>query len=506
MKKTAIGAAAFAIIASAQAYTYTWKGTSGDWNTAVNWSSNIVPAATNGAVFTNGAAPLLSSATNSVGSLAIAAGANRASSVYMLNSKLTTTGTVHMANGNAHNSTALLSMTNSELTLTTLTVWGQLNLGGTGTNQTATLQMKDSKLTGGYLYVGGSATDAKSYLFMDNSTASMGQTTFANSGARTVATVALTNNSSLTSSGSIFMGNAAGSVANVSVRGGSSLNAANFSIASGTGATTTVSISDSSSLLKTTGTAQIGLGPNSYATVDVSGDSLAEANALQVGAGLAATGTFNAVEANVNAGSLSIGFGTNSVGLVNIGSGASLTSGLTRVGYDGKGTLNLNGGRLDTTPTTNNLVIAGSVGDGTVIVSNGATVSVAALNMATGSGKAVLEVAGADNSINVSGASAQGADVTFIFEALNAGGFSTVNSSGDININGAVLQINLNGHALREASNLYLFSATNAVSGTFSSVIIDGASAADRVVYGDNYIKLLPEPAMPGLYIIGSIR
>jgi hypothetical protein len=364
------------------------------------------------------------------------------------------------------------------------------------------MNMKDSKVSGGYLYVGGGATDAKANLIMNNSTGTMGQTTFAG-GARTLSTVVLTNNSSFTSSGTIFMGNAANASANVMVGGGSILQAANYSMAAAANSTTTVSAVNSSSTLKITGSAQVALGTSSKADMNVSSGALLDANVLNVSVGTTATGTVNVIAANLKAGSTVIGWGTNSIGIVNIDSGSSATSGLTRVGYYGQGTLGLNGSSLST--GTNALDIASLSGNGSVMVSNGATLSVgAALALATGAGNALFEVSGANNTISVNNVDAQNNRATFAFSVLDMNGFSTVTATGDILIDNSVLNIDLNGYNLADLNNLILFTG-NSVTGTFSSVLIDGLDGSSKVVYGADYITLIPEPATFGLLLFSAL-
>jgi hypothetical protein len=251
-------------------------------------------------------------------------------------------------------------------------------------------------------------------------------------------------------------------------------------------------------------------GTNADVTLNMTGSVLSAKGDIAVGVAAAATGatgTLNVVNSTIEFGKtisdyLQLGTGSNGLGVLNM-KNSSATGGSFRLGVNGAGVMNMDGGTLSVT----NLHIAsyGGTGSSMMSVSNGATISAAWFSLSGGTQTGTLSLAGADISFNVAGNVIGAAGGTFAFSVLDTNGFSTINSSsGIVSIDQSALNITLNGNSLTGLGNLTLFSGSS-VTGKFSSVLIDGLDGSDKVIYGADYIALIPEPTTVGLFIVSSV-
>jgi hypothetical protein len=437
MKRILAGLCVLVIATSAHAATKSWvAGRVGDFNIGTNWSGPTVPVANDIIVINDGTA-VLTSMTNPVsGSYGIVRISNSASNLtgrlnIVNGSKLVTTGMVYLGQ-NSTNSTSILNLTNS-----TLSVEGAsgMYLGYTGTNLTSIVNAKNSTLdlmgtpAAGYsLYVGGNAVlgpNSSATLTMDGSTANTKGVQFA-AGAGS-AEVNLIGGSALNAVGNVYAGYNAG---------------------------------------------------HGAATVNITDSHLGSSGILSLGASAGALVTMNVTDGTVAANAL-------------------------RIGSDANGVLNMNGGSLS---VTGGISIASAAAGmtGAMSVSNGAAISIGNLLMGSTNGATTtsLTLSGSDVLFNLANLNATNSGATLTFNVLDAGGVSTVTASGNVAINQSVLNINLNGNSLESLGNLVLFSGN--VIGTFSSVTIDGLDGSGKVVYGADYIALIPEPATVGLFVISS--
>jgi hypothetical protein len=355
---------------------------------------------------------------------------------------------------------SVFNMLNAKLTTT-----NTFYLGHTSTNTTSTFSMTNSTLTiggAGHFYAGYTGYNQTNTVNLKNSTI---DTTGSSAGTFYIA------------------GGAAGYSKAVVNMDGSTFKANSVALAYGTNADVTLNMTES--VLSSKGDVSVGY------------------NAAATGA----TGTLNVVNSTIDFGKttadyLQLGLGTNVLGVLNM-KNSSATGGSFRLGVYGAGVMNMDGGTLSVT----NIHIAsyGGTGSSMMSVSNGATISAAWFSLSGGTQTGTLSLAGADISFNVAG-NVLGADGgTFAFSVLDTNGFSTINSSsGIISIDQSALNITLNGNSLTGLGNLTLFSGSS-VTGKFSSVLIDGLDGSDKVIYGADYIALIPEPTTVGLFIVSSV-
>jgi hypothetical protein len=443
MKKILAGLCAMVIASSAPAAIKTWTGNVGDYNTAGNWNASGVPTGSDTARMSTGTVYLTSS-TNSIGVAYIGYNiipAGVVSKFNMMNSTYTVTNGMYLGYV-AGNSSSALNMTNSTLNFAP---GGNLILSHSGTNQNNEVNLNNS-------------------------------------------TIDLTGTTS-----------------------GGALNFHNTTVAQ-TNATVTVSLSNGSKI-KAKSSVGVGYGVNSYSTLNMTGGSslTLQGGYLYIGLGNGG-GSTGVVNIAGGGSSIYVGTTTNDIirmgkdlasnyGTLNIGSGGSVTSGIINIGYAGGSAVNVDGGKLSIADA---ITMGSSAGTSSMLsMSNGAVVSSASFTL--GSGTNVVRVSGSDVSFYTAGNIAANKNTaTFIFDILGTNGVSTLDAGGNVFVDGASLVINLNGNSLGSLANLVLLSG-NSVTGTFSNVLIDGLDGSGKVVYGADYIALIPEPATVGLFIVSSV-
>jgi hypothetical protein len=278
-----------ASVLSADAATWTNAGV-GDWNTAVNWNPNAVPAASDVALIDNGGTASISANAPDITALRIGYTAISSTGTVNIGANLTATAASEVGRNGVGN----LNITNGTVLITA----GNLQIGGLATGRGIVTQSGGSVSNAAALVVGYFSTNNPSYTL---------------------------SGGTLTSGTILAVGNGVGSSGTMNVSGGTYVSAAITGDSGiGVSGTGTLNLSGGTMILKTAGAVVVGRVAGAVGTVNQTGGSLQVSNNLIVGSAASSKGYYSIQNGSLSGGNLLLGVSAGAAGTLTVGTNATV--------------------------------------------------------------------------------------------------------------------------------------------------------------------------------------